>query len=218
MPRVLARYGHSVRPEARPAKDPETRELEALLTRRRQLVDMLTAEKNRRRPTTSKRVRNDIQVHIQWMEKRLKEMDRDIRRAIKDLPEWRGKDKIIQSIPGAGPVLSVTMLALLPKLGTLNRRQIAALVGVAPFNRDSGKMKGRRCIWGGRAPIRSVLYMVAMAATRCNPLIRAYYKRLIAAGKIHKVATTACMRKILTILNTMVRNGALWNAQGAQAA
>lgn len=216
--RVLARYGHSVRPEARPAKDAQTRELEALLTRRRQLVEMLTAEKNRRRPTISKRVRNDIRVHIQWLQERLKEIDTDIRRSIKDIPEWREKDKIIQSVPGAGPVLSVTMLALLPELGALNRRQIAALVGVAPFNRDSGKMKGRRCVWGGRASIRSVLYMVAMSATRCNSLIRVFYNRLIKAGKKHKVATTACMRKILTILNTMVRNRALWNAQGVQAA
>jgi transposase len=215
--RVLARYGHSVRPEARSAKDPHTRELEALLTRRRQLVEMLTAEKNRRRPTSSKRVCKGIQEHIQWMEKRLKEIDTAIRRTVRDLPEWREKDKIIQSIPGAGPVLSVTMLALLPELGALNRRQIAALVGVAPFNRDSGKMRGRRSIWGGRASIRSVLYMVALAATRCNPLIKAFYNRLIQAGKKHKVATTACMRKILTILNTMVRNGTLWNAQSVKA-
>ncbi|MEW6137766.1 MAG: IS110 family transposase [Thermodesulfobacteriota bacterium] len=215
---VLARYGHSVRPDPRPMKDAQTRELEALFTRRRQLVEMLSAEKTRRKSTASNEMRQDITAHIQWLQQRLNNVDKDIRRSIKDIPEWREKDKIIQSVPGAGPVLSVSILALLPELGTLNRRQIAALVGVAPFNRDSGRMKGRRCIWGGRAAIRSVLYMVALAAIRSNSVIKAFYNRLVQAGKTHKVAATACMCKLLTILNTMVRDRTTWNAPNAQSA
>jgi transposase len=207
---VLARYAQTLKPEPRRGKDKETRELEALFMRRRQLVDMLTAEKNRLK-TAPKRVRGDIESHIAWLEKCLKDIDKDTRAFIKSMPVWREKDEIIRSVPGGGPVLATTLLALLPELGTLNRRQIAALVGLAPFNRDSGTFRGKRCIWGGRALVRSVLYMATLSATRCNEIIRGFYQRLIEAGKNRKLALTACMRKLLTILNTMVRNGGTWD-------
>jgi len=207
---VLAKYAQSVKPEPRPAKDKQTRELEALLKRHCQLVEMLTQEKNRLR-TTAKPVRGNLEAHITVLKKYLKEVDKDTRSFIKRMPIWRDKDKIIQSAQGAGPVLSATMLSSVPELGALNRRKIAALIGVAPFNCDSGKFKGRRRCWGGRAGVRSILYMATLAAIRCNVIIRPFYQRLIAAGKDKKVAITACMRKFLTILNTMVRNGAKWN-------
>jgi transposase len=209
---VLAWFGEALRPEIRPLKDPETQELAALLTRRRQLTDMLTAEKNRLY-SAPKRVRKDIKTHIAWLEKRLKDVNNDLNKAIKQSPVWGEYDEILQSTPGVGPVLSVTLLAALPELGTLNRRQIASLAGVAPFNRDSGKFKGKRAIWGGRAEVRSVLYMSTLAAVRCNPIIRSFYQRLIKAGKKHKVAMTACMRKLLTILNIMMKNRTHWHYQ-----
>jgi len=174
---VLARFGEAVRPAIRTLKDAETRELDALLTRRRQLSDMLTAEKNRL-SSAPKSVRKDIKNHIVWLEKRLRDANNGLSRAIKDSPVWREHDEILQSTPGVGPVLSVTLLAELPELGTLNRRKVAALAGVAPFNRDSGKFIGKRTIWGGRAEVRSVLYMSTLAAVRCNPVIRAFYDRL----------------------------------------
>ena len=209
---VLARFGEAVRPAIRPLKDMKTRELDALLTRRRQLTDMLTAEKNRL-SSAPKPVRKDIKNHIAWLEKRLRDVNNGLNSAIKDSPIWREHDEILQSTPGVGPVLSVTLLAELPELGTLNRRQIAALAGVAPFNRDSGRFRGKRAIWGGRAEIRSVLYMSTLTAVRCNPVIRAFYLRLISAGKKHKVAMTACMRKLLTILNIMIKNQTSWNSE-----
>jgi len=152
-----------------------------------------------------------IHAHIFWLESQLQEVDKDLHNSIKNSPVWAEKDKIIRSIPGAGPVLSVTLISELPELGILNRRQIAALVGVAPFNCDSGKRKGYRRVWGGRALIRSILYMAALSAVRYNPAIKAFYKRLVAAGKKPKVSLTACMRKLLTIINSMVRNGSLWD-------
>ena len=209
---VLARFGEAVRPAIRPLKDMKTRELDALLTRRRQLTDMLTAEKNRL-SSAPKPVRKDIKNHIAWLEKRLRDVNNGLNSAIKDSPIWREHDEILQSTPGVGPVLSVTLLAELPELGTLNRRQIAALAGVAPFNRDSGRFRGQRAIWGGRAEVRSVLYMSTLTAVRCNPVIRAFYLRLISAGKKHKVAMTACMRKLLTILNIMIKNQTSWNSE-----
>jgi len=209
---VLAWFGEALRPEIRPLKDPETQALAALLTRRRQLTDMLTAEKNRL-SSAPKPVRKDIKAHITWLEKRLKDVDTDLKVAIKHSPLWREHDEILQSAPGVGPVLSITLMAMLPELGTLNRRQIAALAGLAPFNRDSGKFKGKRAIWGGRAEVRAVLYMGTLAAVRCNPIIRPFYQRLIKAGKEHKVAMTACMRKLLTILNVMIKNGTSWHYQ-----
>jgi len=214
---VLARFGQAVRPEPRPRKDKNTRELEALLVRRRQLVEMLTAEKNRLKQADG-RVKQNIQATIDWLRKCLKEIDTDMRNLIQSLPEWKEKSDIIQSAPGGGPVLSASLLASLPELGTLNRRQIAALVGVAPFNRDSGTFRGKRCVWGGRAAVRSVLYMAAMTAKRYKGVIQDFYERLLEKKKQKKVALTACMRKLLTILNAMVRNRTRWNEHLAQQA
>ena len=206
---VIAHFGEAVRPEVRPLRDPETQELADLLARRRQLVDMLTAEKNRL-ATARKKVRKDIKAHIAWLEKRINDVDTDLAKRIKQSPVWREKDEILQSVPGVGPVLSVTLLAGLPELGTLNRREVAALVGVAPLNRDSGQHHGNRCVWGGRASVRSVLYMCTISAIRWNPAIRPFYQRLTQAGKAHKVATTACARKLLTILNAMMKANTPW--------
>jgi transposase len=207
---VLAKYAQTLKPEPRSAKDKQTRELEALLKRHCQLVEMLTQEKNRLR-TTPRSVRGKLEEHIAILKKYLKDVDKETRGFIKRMPIWKEKDQIIRSAPGAGPVLSVTVLSSVPEMGKLNRRKIGALIGVVPFNCDSGKFKGRRRCWGGRADVRSVLYMATLAAIRCNVIIRPFYQRLIAAGKDKKVAITACMRKFLTILNTMVRNGTKWN-------
>ena len=193
----------------RALKNEETQELEAWLSRRRQIVEMLTMEKNRL-PSAGQRVRKDITAHIAWLTKRLKDVDGDLQSAIAASDFWRIKDDIIRSLPGAGKVLSTTLLASLPELGTLNRRQIAALVGVAPFNCDSGTRRGSRHIWGGRASVRSVLYMATITAIRCNPDIRVFHTRLRGAGKKPKVAITACMRKLVTILNAMVRSNTPW--------
>jgi transposase len=206
---VLAWFGEAVRPEIRSLKDRQTQELMALITRRRQLVEMLSAEKNRLN-TAPKRIYKDIKAHILWLEKRLLNVNDDLDKAIKESPAWREKDQILQSTPGVGPVLSTTLLACLPELGQLNRRQIAALIGLAPFNRDSGAFRGRRTIWGGRADVRVALYMSTLSATRYNPVIRAFYQRLTNAGKAHKVAMTACMRKMSIILNTMIKNHTPW--------
>ncbi|MFQ5936141.1 MAG: IS110 family transposase [Acidiferrobacterales bacterium] len=209
---TLARFGEAVRPEIRPLKDAELTALDALVARRRQLVEMLTAEKNRL-ALAPKAIRKDIQAHITWLKKRLNGVNNDLNNAIRTSPVWREKDRLMQSAPGVGPVLSMSLLAGLPELGRLNRRQIAALVGVAPFNRDSGTLRGKRTTWGGRADVRAVLYMSTVAAVRCNPVIKACYHRLCAAGKARKVALTACMRKLLTILNAMIKNGTPWDAR-----
>jgi transposase len=206
---VIAQFADVIRPAVRPLKDAQLQALNALVVRRRQLVEMLTAEKNRL-TLAPKTVRRDIKQHIKWLERRLGDVNNDLNQAIKTSPVWREKDELIQSVPGAGPVLSVSLLSDLPELGMLDRRQIAALVGVAPFNRDSGAYRGRRVIWGGRADIRAVLYMSALSAIRCNPVIKTFYQRLVAAGKAHKLALTACMRKLLTILNAIVKNGTPW--------
>jgi len=206
---VIAQFGEAVRPEIRPLKDEEAKRLSALITRRRQIVEMMTAEKNRliaAAPWT----RKDIQSHIAWLEKCLKKADQNLNDLLKKSPVWREKDDILQSTPGVGPVLSMTLLSSLPELGALNRKQIAALVGVAPLNRDSGLFRGKRTIWGGRANIRSVLYMSVTCAIRFNPVIKKFYQRLRDAGKLHKVAMTACMRKLLVILNTMIKNRTRW--------
>lgn len=210
--RLLACLGQTLNPEVRPLKDEQTRELEGLLTRRRQLIDMLTMEKNRLEAAPA-RVRRDIAAHIDWLTKRLKDVDGELQGAIEANEAFRLKDDILRSAPGAGPVLSVTLLAAVPELGRLNRREIAALVGVAPLNRDSGAFRGTRRIWGGRAAVRTVLYMATISAIRCNPAIRAFHARLRAAGKPPKVAITACMRKFLTILNAMIRSNTPWQLQ-----
>lgn len=207
--RVLAQFGEAIQPEIRPLPDAATQELGAVVTRRRQLIEMLTAEKNRLR-TATRTVCADIQDHIRWLERRLSDLDDDLDQAIRSSPLWRERDNLLQSIPGVGPVLSMTLLAELPELGTLNRKEIAALVGVAPLNRDSGHFRGKRKVWGGRSHVRSALYMAALVATRRNPVIRAFYQRLLAVGKPKKVALTACMRKLLTILNAMARHQSPW--------
>jgi transposase len=206
---VIAQFGEAVRPEIRPLKDEEAKRLSALITRRRQIVEMMTAEKNRLILATPW-TRKDIQSHIVWLEKCLKKADKNLNDLLRKSPVWREKDDILQSTPGVGPVLSMTLLSHLPELGTLNRKQIAALVGVAPLNRDSGLFRGKRTIWGGRANIRSVLYMSVTCAIRFNPVIKKFYQRLRDAGKLHKVAMTACMRKLLVILNTMIKNRTRW--------
>jgi len=212
---VLASFGEKMEPKARPGKDKETQELEAIVTRRRQLIGILTGEKNRLGQVASEKMRTNIQEHISWIEKCLKDLEKDMRKRIKQMPEWREKAKIICSVPGIGPVTMCTMLALFPELGKLNRKQIASLAGLAPFNRDSGKFRGQRRIWGGRAPVRSVLYMATLSAIRWNRVIKAFYTRLKEAGKKPKVAITACMRKLLIILNSMVRSGNMWQSQTA---
>lgn len=207
--RILAWFGEALRPEVRALKDEETQALEGLLKRRRQLVEMVSAEKNRL-ATAPKPIRRDIKTHIRWLERRLKDIDHDLNGAVKSSPMWRVRDDLLQSAPGVGPTLSLSLMASLPELGRLSGRKISALVGVAPFNRDSGTLRGRRCVWGGRGELRAVLYMATLAATRCNPVIRTFYQRLTAAGKPHKVAMTACMRKLLVILNAMVRDQTSW--------
>ena len=206
---VIAQFAQAIRPELRPLKTAEAQELEALLSRRRQIVQMLTAEKNRLHSAPGW-TRNDISLHIAWLEKRLAKIEEELGAMIRKSPVWRVKDELLRTFKGAGPVLSQSLLNDLPELGGLNRKKIAALVGVAPLNRDSGKFRGRRMVWGGRAEIRSVLYMATVAAIRSNPVIRAYHGRLVRAGKVPKVAITACMRKVLTILNAMMRNQTPW--------
>jgi len=206
---ILALFAERVRPEPRALPDEARQMLEALVTRRRQVTEMLVAEKNRlghaRRP-----VRRGITAHIRWLERQLSDVDRDLDEAIRQSPLWRSQDDLLQSVPGGGPITSRTLLAQLPELGLLDRKEIAALVGVAPLARDSGTLRGRRTIWGGRATVRAVLYMATVAAARCNPLIRIFYQRLRAAGKPAKVALIACMRKLLTILNAMARTHTPW--------
>jgi transposase len=208
--RILALFAERVRPQPRPLPDESARALDALLTRRRQLLGMLTAERNRLL-IAPPAVRRDLQQHIRFLERRIREADDDLHTAVKASPAWRVKDDLLQSVPGVGRVVSLTLLAELPELGRLSHKEIAALVGVAPLNRDSGTLRGKRTVYGGRAPVRAALYMAALVATRCNPVIRAFYHRLRAAGKPAKVALTACMRKLLTILNAMARSGTPWH-------
>ena len=207
---VLAHFAAAVRPPPRPLPDAATQSLAALVTRRRQLVEMLTAERNRL-GSAPRALRAEIQAHITWLQRRLARLDTDLGQAIRTSPAWRVQDDLLQSVPGVGPVLATTLLASLPELGRLNRRAIAALVGVAPLNRDSGTCRGRRRVWGGRAAVRAVLYMGTLVAVRHNPVLRAFYQRLRAVGKLPKVALTACMRKLLTILNAMLKHQQRWN-------
>lgn len=208
---MLALFAERIRPEVRPLKDAEALELEALVVRRRQVVDMITAEKNRLSGAPpSKQVRTAIGRTIEWLQKQLDENDRDLDSAVKRSPIWREKDQLLRSVPGVGKVLSRVLLSLLPELGTLTHKQVAALVGIAPLNRDSGTLRGRRIIWGGRAQVRQVLYMGVLSAARFNPVIRAFHTRLISAGKLPKVALVACMRKLLTILNAMLASKSRW--------
>ena len=208
---VIAEFAEAIRPEVRPLKTEEAQKLEARLSRRRQILQMLTAEKNRLQ-SAPVWTRQDIQNHIQWLQKTLDQFNQDLDRLVKEGPIWRAKDEILQSAKGVGPVLAVTLISQLSELGTLNGKKIAALVGVAPLNRDSGRFRGRRTIWGGRSEIRSVLLMATRIAIRFNPVIRAFFERLQKAGKVRKVAETACMRKLLIILNAMLKNNTCWQA------
>lgn len=209
---VLAHFAESVGPVAQPVPDALSREIEALLTRRRQVIQTLVSERNRRsglqlqRVTgPGKRVMESLKRSIEWLENELASLDDDLDDSIKKSPVWREKDELLRSVKGVGPVLSRTLLGYLPELGQLNRKQVASLVGVAPFNNDSGKRSGRRSIWGGRGEVRAVLYMASVAAIRCNDVLAAFYQRLVAAGKPKKVALIAVMRKLLTRLNATMR-------------
>jgi transposase len=206
---LLALFAERVQPEPRPLPDAALRDLDALITRRRQLLEMLTAERNRLLQA-SPTVRRNIRQHVRWLERQVTAVDRDLDDMIHQSPVWRAKENLLRSVPGVGPVVSRTLLAELPELGALNRKQVAALAGVAPLARDSGTLRGKRLVWGGRAPVRAALYMAALVAARHNSVIRAFYRRLVAAGKPKKVALTACMRKLLTILNAMVRTNCRW--------
>ncbi|HZA25483.1 MAG TPA: IS110 family transposase [Dehalococcoidia bacterium] len=207
---VLAHFAEAVRPTPYPLPDAQTQELTALLTRRHQVVEMLTAEKNRLGATRSEAVRQRVQDHIRWLEQELADLDDDLDHTLRESPLWREKDNLLRSVPGIGRVVSITLLADLPELGALSRYRIAALVGVAPLNRDSGRFRGKRTVWGGRARVRAALYMAALTASRYNPIIKAFYHRLCSAGKARKVALTACMRKLLIILNSMVKHQQTW--------
>lgn len=213
--RALAHFADVIRPTPRPLPDTQTQELRALLGRRQQLIGMRTAEQNRLAGTNAY-LAKDIEAHITWLNERLATLDDDLETLLRASPVWRENDDLLQSAPGIGPVCARTLLLELPELGTLTRQQIAALVGVAPLNCDSGTLRGRRMIWGGRAHVRTVLYMGTLVATRYNPRIKAFYERLLAAGKVKKVALTACMRKFLTILNAMLKHRTPWQAQEVQ--
>ena len=208
--RILAHFAEAVRPQIRPLRGAETQSLAAVLARRRQVMAMLVAEKNRLGRAVSE-VRPRIQDHISWLVQELNGLGVELREKLRQSPVWREKEDLLRSVPGVGEQSSLTLLADLPELGTLNRKQIAALVGVAPFSRDSGPHRGRRSVWGGRPRVRAALYMGALVATRCNPVLRPFYQRLLAAGKPKKSALTACMRKLLIILNIMVKNGERWD-------
>jgi transposase len=214
--RVLALFGERVQPPPRPVPDEQLQLLSALLTRRRQLVEMLTQEKNRRASARAA-VRPRLDAHIAWLEQELEDLNDQLRQRLRQSPIWREQDDLLRSVPGIGPVVSTTLLAELPELGQLNRKQIAALVGVAPLNQDSGKQRGRRRVWGGRAAVRAALYMGTLVATRYNPVIRAFYQHLLAQGKAKKVALVACMHKLLTILNAIIKHRTPWRYAPAAA-
>jgi len=206
---VLAHFADAVRPAVRPLPDAATRALSALVARRRQLVEMLTAEENRR-ASAAATIRPDIQEHIGWLRKRLRGIDQELSQALRTSPLWRAQEDLLRSVPGIGPVVAATLLADLPELGVLSRKPLGALVGVAPLNRDSGTLRGKRTVWGGRSTVRAALYMAALVGTRHNPVLRALYLRLLAAGKTKKVALTACMHKLLTIINALLKHGTPW--------
>lgn len=215
--RILARFAAAVRPEPRPLPDAETSALEALITRRRQLVEMITAERNRL-GLAAPIIEKQITLHIGGLRRQLAKVDQDIDGRIRRSPVWRAKDDLLQTVPGIGDVTSRSLLALLPELGTLRPKQLAALVGVAPINRDSGTIRGRRRVWGGRARVRTALYMATLVGTSRNPILKAFYTRLRIAGKPAKVAIVACMHKLLIIINAMVRDGRAWDASRVEIA
>jgi transposase len=208
--RGLALFAARVRPDVRALPTEEARALDALVSRRRQIIEMMTAEKNRL-GFAAKTVQKGIEKHIRWLERQLADVDDDLDSMIRKSPVWASKSDLLQTVPGVGPNLARTLLAELPELGQLSHKQIASLVGVAPHAHESGKFRGRRTIWGGRAPVRSALYLSVWSAARWNPVIRLFHDRLRAKGKPAKVAQVACMRKLLTILNAMVRDSQIWD-------
>jgi len=208
---VLAHFAEAVQPPLRSGRDPATEELSAVVARRRQVVDMLTAEKNRLAAAPHP-LRAGIEKHVRWLDQELAELDKLLAQAVQAVPAWRERHTVLRSAPGVGRVLATVLLADLPELGQLSHKQIAALVGVAPLNRDSGTLRGRRRVWGGRGHVRAVLYMATLVAVRRNPVLHTFFARLHAAGKPAKVALTASMRKLLTILNAMVRHQTPWVA------
>jgi transposase len=207
---AIAHFAEAVHPEPRPLPDDQARELGELVARRRQVIEMIVAERNRTRQLQSPRLKKRIERHLEALQKELTEIERDLGDAIRDTPVWREHEDLMTSVPGVGATTARTLIADLPELGTLDRKQIAALVGVAPLNRDSGTLRGKRTIWGGRASVRAALYMAALTASRRNPAIAAFYNRLRAAGKPAKLALTACMRKLLVILNAIIRDKKPW--------
>ena len=206
---VLARFAEAVKPSPRPLPHAQMELLRALVTRRRQVVEMLTAERQRL-ASTQPPVQGLIQAHIAGLEQELAHLEQELDRTLRQSPLWRAKERLLRSVPGIGPTVATVLLAEMPELGQLDRRQVAALAGVAPLNRDSGQHRGRRSVWGGRATVRTALYMAALAGTRWNPVLKNCYQRLLALGKAKKVALVACMRKLLTILNAMLRDGTAW--------
>jgi transposase len=206
---VLAHFAEAVKPEPRPLADEHARELSAVVLRRRQILAMTTAEANRAR-TAPKAVSKRIEAHLRWLRKELARVDDELERVVKESLVWKEKADLLMSVPGVGRTLSATLLAELPELEHLDRRRLAALVGVAPLNRDSGTLRGIRTVWGGRSGVRTTLYMATLCATRHNPAIREFYGRLVASGKPKKVALTACMRKLLSILGAILRNRTPW--------
>jgi transposase len=206
---VLARFAEAVRPEPRALPDADAQALAALLARRRQLIAMRTAERQRL-GTALAAIRPRIQAHLAWLDQELADLDDDLGNRLRASPLWREREDLLRSVPGVGPVVAVTLVAELPELGQLDRKQIAALVGLAPLARDSGTLRGKRLVWGGRGRVRAALYMAALVATRHNPVIRAFYARLLKAGKAKKVALTACMHKLLLILNAVARTRTPW--------
>ncbi len=207
---VLAHFAEAVRPAPRPLPDAQAQALSELLTRRQQLVEMLTAERNRRGSLTASR-RTRVEAHIRWLQAELADVDAELRQTVESSPLWRAREALLRSVPGVGPVGALTLVAELPELGTLDRKRLAALVGVAPLNRDSGRFRGRRAVWGGRARVQAALYMAALVGTRRNPVLRAFYARLLGAGKPKKVALVACMHKLLRILNAILRTTTPWH-------
>lgn len=211
---VLAHFAARIQPTPRPWPDAATQDLTALVSRRRQVVEMLGAERNRLAVARAP-VRRAVRDHIRWLERQLASLERDLAAMIRQSPVWRERDDLLRTVPGIGPQTASVLIAQLPELGRLTRHQLAALVGVAPLNRDSGQQRGRRRTWGGRAPVRASLYMATLVATRYNPVFRTFYHRLLAAGKPKKVALVACMRKLLTTLNAMVAHNQPWSPQSA---
>jgi transposase len=206
---VIAHYAEAIRPQHRHVVDEQGKALQELGRRRKQVVEMITVEKNRS-GTAKGKVLESIHAHIVWLEKELKDIDQELKDEIKNHPEWQAKNEILRSVPGVGPVTTIVLLSSMPELGKVNRKEIAALAGLAPYNRDSGTMQGKRAVWGGRAEVRSVLYMATLSAIRFNPKIKSFFESLTKAGKVFKVAMTACSRKLLTILNKMIHDGTVW--------